>query len=1304
MEAGQNEANVLQNIVKCEGTRSSCALELRVSPEENCHLASPTLSCSPKRHLFDIQQEVTTPNTKRIKQETDDYGFYKDKEQLLLPSETSLKNIVSEVAYSLENNTCENILSIQSNSNFENASSTRSVQGDVIIVLDHTETSLKHLLPIVENTKESEATHENVEPLPYRADSRKERMSVPSNMDQVHFEPKRPILRALKSPDSRGNNGFAFDHNFFPKLVGVHSISSTSTATASPSTEIENHYDSQQTSELSLEKRGQCENINNPVTIKNNIDISLTDTSVSPRMDPTLINCRTPSPTQKAYDLLFTFTKKDGQSDMFLVVNEEVFAVSRYDHKGNSYLAHTDNNGKTSILARLPEEAETASRIVSNEKGGTGNALSSAIEQSRPTPSQRVASHYPTANAASVAVRSVQNRESAPANIVQCRIPRVIRGRENDALPNADYVSSEHQVVHGSRNGTFNLEKRQLSQRLDHLRKETAGHRQSELATDLSQWAPTDQTHLHPQTGGSYQPRHPVVGNDSLQTSTVHMNVHSSLTNVHVTLNGSRNQQLQLYQSTAGRNERHGAINTRSEQLFTNTATQGRYIGDTAVGNGFLRYSNKETNKQQTSNNMRYSYIATSPEDEKRIIYENKLMNPIAHQLSSSEEPSTANVSVNRRHEAANVKQSSFRTIVNESFARRVQAGTRGEVALHPQCHTLNAYPTAENADRHYTGKRNGPNFDNNFKIHDIVQRVPVNHMSRQDSDMLNLQPRIDSPVHNRIPRRAELQANDGTDSHNKVLEIITSWQRRKQRRSSSENDSLQLRELLLGATPNGVTGITTTAAEGTSSRETAERCRAAQTSTDTHSTPIISQVSCGVISRSTGGENVVPKRTATALVVDQGRSIYIDATDSVIDEEKRPRTAGQRCSNKPMNIGPIRINNTTIQQHYSNGVLNTQSRPASDIHSRVVQIPHQSKSLVVNNGQRCYTSKMLPRLTSKFDKRCVANKPLKDVVQTIKSPREGHGVPTHVSCQQSYVDVAQVYNNDVDEVVEIIINPPSKQVSQPKTIDHCKSAGKIGLSCTDGKPSQSTLAVSKPCDEDDDDDDVVEIIYETPKPNTTSDSQHISKVVLQSGPQICTEVRRRAEMAKSPPRHSKKVPLLKDQQSCTDGSPLKRLFQAKSDEVVNSFTITSKEDNRPDTANNHEHKDKYAIICGQQISSDEMPSQSSVSTKTDEDEVAVMTNLPANQYSGPDTTECSEKVEKDKSHLEKYILNGTELKNIQQRDELLKKIKNTQERMTQEQIDWKKKYLFRLEVQLKKKLAKIPDATEHAQANNENE
>ena len=1400
----------------CAAVKQEC-----VSLEGSCNLAPPTLHDSVKRHLIDSQQEAITPNTKRIKQERDDPTFCVNNE---VPLQTSLHSIVSEVANSFENNPHENIIkeSYEGNSRFDSASKTQSAQDDVILVLVDTE-------PSPQFTDDVQPRHENIEALPSPADRKEKEISVLSTADQMQVGPIKPILRTIKSLDSGKREGYAFDHNCFPKLVGVHSISSL----ASTSPEIESRRNSTQTSGSpeAIENSDWDQNFRDAAKTHNNI--CCTDTNASLRANSILINPPNPaSATETERDLLFTFTQKDGKTDMFLVVNGEVFSVRRFAHEGESYLIHTDNNGKTTILAKLPEEANVtphntgtgtaSSQHFSNRPSGTANDLVSSSEQSRNASYRRVASQYLTV--APVTITPVQSKfvrtfdvgtrktgepAAGPANSNQRkdfhRTPRIIQEQQNNTLLKANDVYGEREAMYGgmrgpnnstidlARNGSLNMERRQLPDQVNGLRTEISG----QFITGLSPRVLAGQQRFPPQACASSHPRHHV---ESQQTSiAVHVN-DTATRPTRASLNSLSNQQLVLNQNTAARDDRNNAMDAYSKQQYVNTTAQKIYTRDTVVGSG------------QNS---------VSPEEQRRILYRNKLMNYIANQLASGVEPSpsTTNASGYRRYD---------RTITNESPRRKVQCSTRIEVVPHPQSHDTDSYLIQENTDRHYTGRRNNPVFGNNLETRNADHPYPVNQMARQNSGLSNSQPHrsdasrhsgnpvqgelrdtlqgglpspmqggfpnpmqgelpnpvqgglpnplqaglpnpvqgelrdatqgalpnpvhggLSNPVHGGLPNPMQgelrdptqgalpnpfqggLPKNDGGNAHTKILQIIESWQQQKQRISSS-NDSPQLRELLVGTAATAGITTQTSVAEETLSRDIAiESYRAVQTSSDTCATPVISQISYGVINRSTGGEKVFPKRTATAIVVDQGRSIYVDATDSVMDEERRPGLDDQQLSNKGITISdlrpyqsgnvailfpassgaavsgrlqdplPTRNNSITAGQPELLRVVST-ARSSTNIPSSTSQSDQGSKS--VSESQRFYTSDRLPRRIPKFDKRCVANNTLKEILQTNNSSPKVSAANKVIGGQRSYTDVVQTTNADI---VEIIIDLPPKQVSQPNTTVYSKSTEKemrVGAG-GDKAMSQTTPEIAKPCD--DDEDNIVEIIIPTPErnyqSNLTRDSENVNKVVLISDEERCTKDERpskgtvtaeaeKVEIVLSPLQQNSqpqttvslkgetKDNIIHNQQGCADYS--------ETDDVVEVLTPTRIQNSKTKTIDVLEQNDIDTSMCDQRSCNDGVTLTSPV--KKLSEFVEMLPSVPK------DTTELPEN-QKSKNFLamaEQYS-EELELKTAQQKDELLKKIKNTRERIAEEKIDWKKKYLHRLEVVLTKKLAKLPGGSE---------
>lgn len=1277
---GNTSSLFLKSTGQYEGDRAMCIEKRELNAREKTpHRESTLGQCPAKRRSTDNQEEVATP--KRIKQEIDDSGLYKE----------NLQKIVCEVADSLELGSDSSDLSNLNNEkqNFEKANDRPLDQHDVIVVLDD-EDEL-----IAENAKETS------EPFPHPSDKRREIMAVYSAMNQVNYEPKRPILRTLKDSDSRGSNGFAFDHNFFPKLIEVHSASSSSTATTSVSTQQESPCNLPQISEFYSPFEKQDEDItgSGPVEINK---ISRADTSAaSSRIDSKLLDTRLDSPWRKQHDLLFTFRQKDGQSDMFLVVDGEVFSVRRYEHKGESYLIHTNSSGKTSILARLPEKVEAGSQeeaavtsqsILSEQRDTTRNGLPSALDQPGNTFLQRglALNHSRTSP---VTITPVLVRKHLSANSVRQRsfqrIPRVTLERE---------CSSKHDMcelpaARVTRNDTSNLGKGQQSQ--------AAERRQRDVGANVAEMVTPDQRRFHPTLGVISQPvRRSVNASDSVQSSTaVHNNVFSTQREPLSSSSRSRDHQLVFKRKQVGMVER----NLPSEQPIAVTTAQRRYSNDMASDRGSQGYTYRVTNDE--SGDKRYHYVALSTQDKQRIINRTKLMNYIAQRLASGNGQSSTSVSANRGSEVGNARYAHYRTTVNGSVSGRVNASARCQVT--PNNYQTDTCSTADDNERHHSGSRNVPSLVRTMGIHNAGQRIPVFQLESKNSGLINTQPRPDAQGRVTNPMYGGLRMNDGARSSNGILETVDSWQGRPQRHISLVNDPSQVNKVLTGITV-GVPGIptpNTTASTVNSSIQNVSR-----------SAPVISQVSYGVISRSMVGENVTPKQSATALVIDPERSIYVDATDSVIDEERFSRILGQRLSRPTVRQT---MNASTVNQSHSSDLSDTHSKSSSSFQSSMRQMPDQSSFATPKLEKRCVAQSTLkqstfstpkidkrcvahntldrstfstPKIdnrnqstfsTPKIDKRCVAHNTLKDIFPTTNPLSKRTGVLTQISGQQNSSYSSRENNLDTDDVVEIMINTSARHGSQTQpTKVPVDTHGQRRYAVKN--LSQSATNDSKPGVYDDD--DIVEIIYETPKrvPNEnaaerTGDSEVVSKERSKSCPQICTAPGDSVEMANPtsnqrshPPKaiileeeedEGKQVPQL---QGYTSDSALKRLLQSYP--------------NGPNRADTPEYKDKGV---------DEMAEEANPNLKRDSDS---------------SQTDGCEIADKEKDHLELYMYNKAELKNIQQRDELLKKIKNTEERVAQETIEWKKKYLHRLEVQLKKKLGKLPSVTEFALGKNDDE
>ena len=229
-------------------THSNCPVKQEnVLIDDTCQLTSPTFDSSLKRPLTDSQHDATTPSSKRVKQEWDDPSFWANKERRLLSSKTNLQNIISEMADSFDSNNCVRNASPQG---FESSNRNLSSE-DSTITFKRKGRRFESSTQIVTSSNEVTTGDETVEVVTPSIDCRKEERSVPSVADHVQPETVKPILRPLKSLDSGLSDGYAFDHNFFPKLVGVHSALSPTSSLP----ELESHRESQQTAYVPLLKK-----------------------------------------------------------------------------------------------------------------------------------------------------------------------------------------------------------------------------------------------------------------------------------------------------------------------------------------------------------------------------------------------------------------------------------------------------------------------------------------------------------------------------------------------------------------------------------------------------------------------------------------------------------------------------------------------------------------------------------------------------------------------------------------------------------------------------------------------------------------------------------------------------------------------------------------------------------------------------------------------------------------------------------------------------------------------------------------
>ena len=1213
------------NIIKNDETLiSMCAVKQENgSTEETCHHASPTFSSTVKRPLIDSPHEMTMPQIKRIKLESDYPSFLEDNESILLSSKTSLQTIVSEVAHSFKNNNYENVPSFQMNNKpcFDRANRTLSAQADTVAFSERKERQSNGSPHIPVDVNEVKTRHENLEALPPSVDKRKGEISVLSSADQARAATTKPILRTIKSQDSGASEGFAYDHNFFPKLVGVHSISSPTPT----SPEVESHRDFPQTanSPPALEKLCQNQSIEF-VNVEEASDVYEVDPSSSSPTDQIPRNSPIQFPTnfqsEKQYDLLFTFTQDDGKSDMFLVIKDEVFAVRRFDHKGESYLIHTDNKGKTSILAKAPREEKTESQ---NYGGRTGSATGHRVLNKR-TETTNVSSIASKQSTHPTHRRSTSNSSAKPqisSTTVQNNFVRTFKVNARDN-------SGQRQTAYDD----MRMPRRQQSNQTNGLGAESSGQGQRPVVPAGQQRFPSP----------VLADRHQVVTRGSLQNSQA-PRVASTSSNI------MSNQQFVVNQGLVDMNQpRNIAMNAISQQQNTNTRAQIPYSENNTVISGRQSYLSKQTTDVDNYRRPEVPGLAIGRSglatNDNRIAQRRELMKYITHQLASSKTPvlttrnSTELINLVNRKPQASGRQTN---VTNEMLNRTASFSTCQEMTV-PHRQLKNTDTSLAPRDAHAEGHkstigRGVSSEGNSFGIHDVGQRYHPNQRVAQNSGVVHSQTYSDATQHNVNPLQEGVQSNGEAGGSDEVLQIIESWKRHQQAVSSNDTHFRQLRELL-----TRVESSTNSAQNPhSSSREkmTTNHSQVAQPSTMASANPVISQISYGVISRSTDGENVSPKRTATAIVIDQQRSIYIDATDSVIDEGSRSGNAGQQFSNSGNTVSGLNSNQSgnvvgsfpVSPQATVNGWLQETGRPVnsnitygqqvtfcSGVPQNLAPVSPSYPSFGTGlSDHRFYSYQLQPRKTvPKVDKRCVANNTLNPFNTPIghiqmRPPLKRRFMSTFLSGQQSGLKEAQDRgNSEIDKLSEIA---KLCEVTIPIEVARLCEATKP---CEVAKPYEvaRTCALDKSKK-----DDVIEIIDSPPTRDSTPDSSlgtennEIDKNV--TGQQSCInegQLKSSTEVAKS--RHPDKH---------------------ETDDVVEIMKPSLKRDS---VDHENDHKDNF-----------------------------------------------NRQLEED---AEQIRIN--ELKT-----ELIKKIQNTNERIAEEKIDWKKKYLNRLKIALTKRLAKIPGVTD---------
>ena len=1196
MQTQQNKKSALflSSTVKNEGISSICAVKQEnLLTDDTCQLTSPTFDSPVKRPLIDSQHDMATPSSKRIKKECDDPSFWANKERRLLSSKTTLQNIVSEVAESFESNNCVRSASFQGF-----GSSNRNLSDeDNTIALKRKERQLESSTQMGASANEVTTGDDNVDVGAPSIDCHEEECLVPSIADHVQPETAKPIRRPLKSLDSGLSEGYAFDHNFFPKLVGVHSaLSPTSNIP-----ELGSHNDSQQTTSVPLLKKlvqnqktrdrnssplqnaenaitassnpnflGHCKDDKGHAIPKNNDQVMSCETTLlswtqnattcdtnfykrdlledskvraqnasrtlpitpltlaannrrdlpsgfSPKrpdlshqrinanvfsqreqrtkspqtaanirtstdataaehvqdqdstrhdavdstsqMSPLLspvsptshsliysskqtskkssknlksvnkqemvniyrmaarassrknqvngasIHSSPDSSSQKPCDLLFSFTKAGGKNDLFLVVDDEVFAVKRFDYKGVSYLIHTDKKGKASILAKLPEEEklklqhnETSSSSVQqfpSDRASACNITSSGSKQPRPTSRQRPTPQYPTETSRSVTALQTFCEET-PRKKTQAmtgqqsildgisRLPDGQGRQKQTTSPDVNKVLSERQAMYGmrtqsdndrpifSRSGNLNPEKRELLKQLMNGIRAGASRQEGRLLD----------THCPQSVLAACADRQ-----DRPQRSAVPINASSNPRSTHAAWNSCGNQQFNVNPNPADKNQGIAQGNAYSYEQCTCNSEQSTYNRNQAVGIRHQPYDNEEIVDEDSCRNFAKSN--TSMTSGSRNPERMKLMNYIACRLASKAERTSSTV--------------------------------------------------------------NALDYNEPPRAHNGLLRLPSRpcEVKRQTSNRTVVDPASNKATNTSIRRPEELPP-------------LKQCQR--------------LMDLLVGK--YNVTASANRSNGGLNSSPRKRRAEATQV--DNSPTPLRAQ---GVMDRWIHFENELWRKRVASLQAEQRHSLYVDKTsDSLIHDDCRSEytdpqllndtrvTSRLHLSQSNTVLSPVssdgdeisgliqepkrRSNDTATKddQHFRNSVPDSTSASSSNYHSCMSHSSFYGRSYLVCCGQQFCTAKRPPGRETNVSE-CLANISFDEAVQRSGSAVQRESVPALISGQQrstgdprGITEVAESLDDeetDTDDGDVEIISPPPKRYSSPHTLLDVDDKGK---------------------------------------------------------------------------------------------------------------------------------------------------------------------------------------------------------------------------------------------------------------------
>ncbi|XP_022791239.1 uncharacterized protein LOC111330617 [Stylophora pistillata] len=975
----------LQETVENEEVLPICIVKQENDSTDNTgQLVSPTFDLPPKNYTSRGEDGTNLPPMKRIKLEKDD-SLTENEEIPSRSSKTSLQNIVNEVAQLLENKT--NIPSLDSNEDSgEAVANNRNplVQKD-IKGIESTGGQLQDLSHANDVTNEGSTGCDDFEsPRRHATDGHSDagRSGFPA-WEQGRALTTTPILRKLKNLNSEVEEGFAFDHDLLPKLVGVRSVLSSSSSTASELIPNLQQTSSPIPHEKAFSDQHSTEVICDEKEAADAHQFS-TDACV-PSKDSLLENSVATVESPKRNDLLLIFPKDDRTKDMFLVIKEEVFAVQRFHHEGESYLIHTDSKGKKTILAKEQRETDArsqrkSSRFAFIQRGKTRNILPAATRQSRSMPCQENSTQQ------SREVRwtvhpALQNNsiQTSQTNVVET-VCVPINAHEPHPVSSTLQLPSKQPLIHTNRKS---------AESLGCVRRPQAGQEKS----------PAGQLRLPAKAGA--EPQNLLI-NGLLQN-----------------LNGGNRSSAHFPSRTV--NTPSNSWSNQSSNVIRDLVTTIDLSGDVVILNSRNQCGNSVT--QSTIGDDRQG-LNTETIDSELLALAKRTRNPLVENEETPAVDSGCELLKSITDNFATSEKPVQQSLANptgfaDSSSRGIEAVRYSYDAVNMQRNTgthsgeyrkmgnlLQSLGNAvsvsqDNAEQQHIRNKYTDRSD---------QRNSLNQPILQNGSISRLQSRSTAPDRSfdSLQGNFRSRAYGVAKGKTKILEILESWKRCRQ--SNVSNRDCQVLRQLLNRTHQSVSSLQNSGQMDKSQRATTVGkntqgiCKASST---TSVTPIITQVSYGISASSTGGDIHLPKKSATALVINQGRPIYVDATNSIIDEGRRSENIGQRF---------LQVGNMVSGYHSNISGNVTISQPASLGNSLTQNEGRQLNSGLISGRQLFYspattsstsllrTDQRLSTSLAQFSAPKLEHSIVNNTLNAVNTSKSGTGGSVGLGGKQSYI------------------------------------------------------------------------------------------------------------------------------------------------------------------------------------------------------------------------------------------------------------------------------------------------------------